>query len=170
MEQWKDIEGYEGQYQISNYGRVKSLNYNNTKKEKILKFGKNTGGYLHVVLCKDGKIKNYLVHRLVAQAFLPNPNNYEEVNHKNEDKTMNHLENIEWCDRKYNINYGTRTERQAKTLAKAVNQYSLDGKLLATFPSIHEVQRVLGFATQCISKCCIGKLKTAYKYKWRYVN
>lgn len=176
MEQWRDIQGYEGMYQISNYGNVKSLNYNKTKQEKILKFGKNYKGYLQVHLCKDGKMKTFTVHRLVANAFIPNPNELSDVNHKDEDKTNNVVENLEWCDRKYNTNYGTRTERCSikqlndETKSKQVNQYSLDGTLLATYPSAHEVKRQLGFAQPNISACCNGKYKTAYGYKWRYKN
>lgn len=160
MEEWKDIIDYEGLYQISNYGRVKSLGNDKTKKEKILKFGKDKDGYLQVHLCKNGKKKTCKVHRLVAQAFIPNPNNYEEINHKNENREMNTVENLEWCTRQYNVEYSQ---------SKQVNQYSLNGKLIATFKSINEVQRELGFNISCISLCCNGKINTAYKYKWKHV-
>ena len=109
MEIWKDILGYEGLYQVSNYGRVRSLKYG---KEKILKQQINTDGYLHIDLYKNKKRKNYNVHRLVTIAFLENPNNYPQVNHKDENKQNNHIDNLEWCDYKYNCNYGTRKNKR----------------------------------------------------------
>ena len=105
-EVWKDVKDYEGLYQISDKGRVKSLWFG---KEKILKPGRDTCGYLQVNLSKNGEKKTYQVHRLVAKSFLPNPDNLSEVNHKDENKENNIVENLEFCDRKYNINYGTRT-------------------------------------------------------------
>ena len=107
IEEWRDIKGYEGKYQVSNLGRVKSLNYNHTKKEKILSDYPNTYGYLYVNLYKNGKGKPFYIHKLVAQAFIDNPNNYREINHKDENKQNNRVENLEWCNRKYNCNYGT---------------------------------------------------------------
>ena len=104
MEEWRDIQGYEGLYMVSNLGRVKSLNYHRTGKERIMKPSDNGHGYLFVVLCKDGKDKNCRINRLVAQAFLPNPDNLPEVNHKDENKYNNCVENLEWCDRSYNVN------------------------------------------------------------------
>lgn len=121
-EVWKDIQGYEGLYQVSNLGRVKHLPYeymiNNTKiikKEHILKPHKNNCGYMLVSLFKSRKNRQFFLHRLVAKAFIPNTNNLPEVNHKDEDKTNNRLSNLEWCTRKYNINYGTAIERSVKT-------------------------------------------------------
>ena len=110
METWKNIKGYEGLYQISNKGRVKSLYNKNNKKEKILKPGERNE-YLCVSLYKNNKKNVYSIHRLVAQAFLPNPDNLPVVNHKDENKLNNNVENLEWCNYGYNINYGTRNER-----------------------------------------------------------
>ena len=106
MEHWKDIEGYEGLYQVSDLGRVKALNYNKTGMERVLSAGKDTGGYMYVILHKNGKGKMCSVHRLVAQAFIPNPNGLPEINHKDECKTNNIVSNLEWCTAKYNMNYG----------------------------------------------------------------
>lgn len=103
---WRDIPNYEGLYQVSNTGRVRSLNYRRTAKTKVRKQGTNKLGYKNVNLCKDGKRKGYLVHRLVAQAFIPNPNNYPVVNHKDENPSNNTVWNLEWCTQEYNINYG----------------------------------------------------------------
>ena len=116
IEEWRDIEGYSGLYQVSNLGRVKSLNYRRTGKEGILKEAKRRDGYLDLCLCKNKKNKQYLTHRLVAMAFIENPNNYPMVNHKNEIKTDNRASNLEYCDALYNANYGTRNERMANSL------------------------------------------------------
>ena len=109
-EYWKPVVGYEGLYEVSNLGRVKSLKFG---KERILKPQKDTSGYLCVTLCKNNNQCQFKVHRLVAEAFIPNPNNLPQTNHKDECKTNNIASNLEWCDRKYNVNYGTRTKRVA---------------------------------------------------------
>ena len=108
---WKDIQGYEGKYQVSNLGRVKSLNYHRSGKERILKYLINTRGYLTTMLYKNGIGKNVRINRLVAQAFIENPENLPEVNHIDEDKTNNRVGNLEWCSHEYNTNFGTRNER-----------------------------------------------------------
>lgn len=130
MEEWRSIKGFEGYYEVSNLGRVRSLDryvtcnngvnvYNRFKKGVILKTGVKGGGYLFVGLHKDGcKTIEPSVHRLVAEAFIPNPENLPEVNHKDENKTNNSVDNLEWCTRAYNTNYGTRGERYATTRKK----------------------------------------------------
>lgn len=114
IEIWKDIEGYEGLYQVSNFGNVKSLNYNRSGKEKILKPQKNKNKYLHISLCKNKNQKTFTIHRLVALAFIPNLHNYPCVNHIDENKENNHVDNLEWCTHEYNMNYGTLKERQSE--------------------------------------------------------
>lgn len=114
MEEWKDIEGYEGLYQVSE-GEVKSLNYNKTKKERVLKKS-IVGGYYTVNLHKDGVMKTYYVHKLVAEAFIPNPDNLPCINHKDENKLNNSVSNLEWCTVKYNTNYGTCIERRKEKI------------------------------------------------------
>ena len=111
FEIWKDIEGYEGLYQVSNLGRVKSLKVSKIKSERIRKSYQQSSGYISIVLCKNGKVTNHKIHRLVANAFIDNPDNLPEINHKDEDKTNNCVDNLEWCDSSYNKNYGTRTEK-----------------------------------------------------------
>ena len=167
MEIWRNIKDYPD-YQVSNMGRVKSLNYNRTGKEKILKNIKNNFGYLYVRLCKDGKQKNYTIHRLVATAFIDNPNNYPIINHINEDKTDNRVENLEWCTQQYNINFGTSIERAAKNRSIPVLQFTKEGELVRKWESATQVERELGYNLSHISECCKGKRKTCGGYKWRY--
>ena len=167
MEHWKSITGYEGLYEVSDIGRVKSLWHG---KEKILKPGKNNCGYLLVSLYKDGHVKKLTVHRLVAEAFIPNQNNLDTVNHKDEDKTNNTVSNLEWMSRGDNNNYGTRNKRAAESLSKQVKMFGKKtGELLATFPSTHEAEMITGIAHQNICSCCIGRRKYAGGYVWRYI-
>ena len=124
FEEWKDIPGYEGLYQVSNTGKIKGLPrvtvQNQILQERILIPGVINNGYLQITLHKNGEHKNFLVHRLVANAFIPNPKNLPEVNHKDEDKTNCNSDNLEWCTRKYNINYGTHNQRSAESRRKKV--------------------------------------------------
>ena len=167
MEHWKSIAGYEGLYEVSDLGIVKSLKYG---KEKILKPWKNHNGYLHVDICKDGQKKMSLVHRIVAEAFIPNPNNLETINHKDEVKTNNVASNLEWMSQKDNINYGTHNKRVAESLSKQVQMFNKStGELLATFPSLMEAERVTGINKGNICSCCNGKRKSVGGYIWRYI-
>ena len=178
---WKDIEGFEGLYQVSNLGRVKSLEKTwicgkggvRHQEEKILKPISDRRGYLFVNLSKDGKMKHFTVHRLVAEAFIPNPNNLPQVNHISQVKTCNRADLLEWCDAKYNSNYGTRNERIAEKmtngkLSRQVYQYSLDGKLVAVYPSTAECGRQ-GFSFGNVAACCNGIRKTHKGFYWSYL-
>lgn len=137
-EQWKDIKGYEGLYEVSNYGNVRSLDrtikrgqgHMTIKGCILIPFYEEKKGYYQVALAKDGKVKKYRIHRLVAVAFLKNPYNYTDVNHKDEVKTNNNVDNLEWCTRKYNNNYGTKPERIRKSMIGNTNgrKRSLEGK------------------------------------------
>ena len=164
-EVWKDINGYEDLYQVSNLGRVKSLNYIHSGTEKILSPKTNNNGYLSVLLSKNCVKKMYLVHRLVAQAFILNPNSLPQVNHINENKTDNRVVNLEWCTASYNINYGNRI----KKTSRPVKQLTLDGTLVAIWPSAQEAQRN-GFNQSTICKCCIGLINKHKGYKWQYAS
>ena len=176
-EEWRDVVGYERRYQISSMGRVKSLErVTITKdgrklplKERILKPIVSGDGYLKVGLCAGGKLKMFLVHRLVCQAFHENPDNKPQVNHINENKTDNRACNLEWCTCKQNINHGTHNERSGKTRSKPVAQYTLDGDLVKAWQSTNEVERQTGFSCGHISKVVNGKRKTAYGFIWKYV-
>ena len=172
-EEWRDVVGYEGRYQVSSMGRVKSLERKDClgriQKERILKPGVNVGGYLKVGLRAGGKQKMFLVHRLVCQSFHENPDNKPQVNHLNEIKTDNRASNLEWCTRKKNINHGTRNERVAKTLSKPVGQYTRDGELVKIWPSATEAERQAGFNHGHICNTVRGKYKQAYGFIWKYI-
>lgn len=169
IEIWKSLDflGYPD-YEISNFGNVKSLNYNHTGKERLLKPRKDKGGYMRVLLCKNGKGKNFRVHRLVAMTFLENPNNLSCVNHKDENKDNNHVNNLEFCTHEYNNNYGTRNERAIKKISKAILQYSLIGEFVKEWSSIKQASKELNINQSNISGCCKHKLKTCGNFIWRY--
>ena len=167
-EVWKDIQGYEGKYQVSNLGRVKSLSrkvFNGAGyyviNEKILKPRKTHTGYLRVHLCRDDRY----IHRLVAEAFIPNSNNYSEVNHKDENKQNNRVDNLEWCTREYNLVYGSRKDYK-KHFCKEYNIKMKGKKVICLntneeFLSIREAARTYKIHNTTISRACRGIYKTA---------
>ena len=182
---WKDIKGYEGKYQVSNLGRVKSLYLINRQakipREKILKAGHNLQGYPHIHLCKDNKTsKSIFVHRLVAETFIPNPNNYPVVNHINGIKTDNRVENLEWCTQQYNIQQSYKNGQQKPTWINKkgkncpnsikVNQYDLQDNFIKQWDCIRDVERELKIFAVGVSKCCRNLQNTAGGYKWRYAD
>ena len=164
QEEWRPISGYEGLYDVSSQGRVRSwAPRGRTHKEpKILVPISFPSGYHFVGLWKDHKEKTVKVSRLVAQAFIPNPDNLPCVNHKDENKGNNCVDNLEWCDVKYNSNYGTRNARLSTILmnredmSHSVQQFDLDGNLIATYPSIIEAHRQTGADRKSIMMCCAG--------------
>ena len=173
-EQWRPVVWYEGFYEISSLGRVKSMNYNHTGREKIIKPFKNKKGYLRVCLYKNGKRKFFLVHKLVAEAFIPNSKGFDQVNHKDEVKTNNCVSNLEFCDCKYNVNYGTRTERQVASQSKAVEASKFPDfrEIELRFASTWEADRN-GYKQGGVSACCRGCFNREgnNKYKnlyWRF--
>lgn len=172
-EQWKPIiiekngvvYDYTNKYEVSNMGRVRSLNYRSNGGIEVLKL-RERKGYLNVGLCMNGKQQQFLVHRLVATAFIPNPNNLPEVNHRNENKYDCSINNLEWCDRKYNVNYGTGHKRSTKTQSKKV--ICLETGVI--YESTMDVQRKLGLFNSNINNVCKGKRKTAGGYHWMYLD
>ena len=158
----KDVVGYEGLYAVTSCGKVYS--YIN---EKFLNPYTGSKGYLFVNLYKDGKMKHYSLHRLVAMAYIPNPENLPQVNHKDENKTNNCLQNLEWCDCRYNHNYGTINERISNSLKIPILQYDLDGNFIREWPSATDVGKEV---QSHICDCAKGKLHTAYGYIWKYKN
>lgn len=161
---FKPIKGYESKYMISNLGNVKNLRTGNIMKPEVLR-----NGYLRVELWKDHTRKHKLVHRLVAEAFIPNPLNLPQVNHKDEDKTNNSVDNVEWCDAKYNSNYGTRGQRIGNQQSKAIQQLDDTGKLIATYKSTKEAAEKTGFQQSNISAAALGKIKHHKGFVWAYV-
>ena len=168
---WRPIKGYETYYEVSNYGNVRSLDrivvYSDGRKRlwkrRIIKPVKDKDGYLLCSLCKNGQNKTVKIHRLVAEEFITNPNNLPVINHKDENKDNNYAGNLEWCDGKYNANYGTRNKRIVETQSKPVLQIDLEtNQIVAEYPSTAEASRQLKISHSGISMCCNGKLK-AYK-------
>ena len=160
IEEWKDIKGYEGLYQVSNLGRVKSLKFG---KERILKTGVDRYGYISVNLYKNNKRKLCKVHRLVAEAFIPNLENKPEVNHLDEDKTNNMVSNLEWCTRNENVNNGTRNKRISKKLKVISKGTKIKAIDIANgewneYCSIRECARQLELDSSNIRKCLNGEL------------
>ena len=161
---FKEINDFEGYY-ISNLGRVKSCK---RKTEKFIAVKDDTHGYLIVKLWKDNKQYSKKIHRLVAEAFISNPENLRDVNHKDENKHNNCVENLEWISHKDNINYGTRNERANKTKSKAIIQLDLNGNVINEFISSYDAERQLDISESNINQCCNGKRKTAGGYKWQF--
>lgn len=157
---WKSIDGFEGLYEISNLGRVKSIGTYNTCKKGIMTPMIDPDGYPHVRLYNKGIIKDISIHRLVALAFIPNPNNYKYVNHKDEDTANNVVSNLEWCTNSYNLIYSK---------GKKVAQYSKNGDFIKEFNCVTDASRECNIPTTNISKCCKGKRHSAGKYVWKYV-
>lgn len=163
--EWKPVVGFEDYYLVSDNGQVWSLYRHKTLKSTIDKYG-----YEKVGLYADGKVYTRTVHRLVAQAFISNPNNLPTVNHINEDKTDNRVSNLEWASVADNDNHGTRNERMANTKSrKPVERINTDGTIV-TYKGVKDAWRKTGITRSCISLCCKNIRKTAGGYKWRYVD
>ena len=160
MEEWRPVVGYEGIYEVSNLGNIKSLNYHRSGEEGTLSANPDKNGYMKITLCKNGKTKSHLLHRLVAEAFIPNPDNLPDVNHKDENPSNNHLDNLEWCTREYNINYGSRNKKLAKKISKKVKCITT-GEI---FNCIKEANEKYNIHCGNIGQCCKGKLKSAGKH------
>ena len=189
QEIWKDVKGYEGLYQVSNLGNVRSLNHhvmNNgimqLRKGKILKPNINSWGYLGILLYKDGKSKRFQVHRLVAIAFIKNHLNKKEVNHIDGNKLNNNASNLEWCTRSENMKHSFLLGLEKPPMkgrcgklnskSKPVIQYDINGNYIREFESAGEASRFLKnkSADRQISKCCNYKIKKAYGFIWRFKN
>lgn len=184
VEIWKDIVDYEGYYQVSNLGRVRSLDRfvgketMQLKKGKIRQAAKDKYGYLSLILHKNGIAKNHFVHRLVAEAFIPNPDNKPQVDHINTNKEDNRVENLRWSTCLENINNEISKTKRKQTSKKGsespysiiILQYNKNGELIKEWGSIKEAASYLNKSNSLIIKCCKGKLPYAYGYKWSYKN
>lgn len=171
-EEWKPIKGYEGQYEVSTLGRIKSLKRDVFRenrygkgfvkhKEMILANNIVKSGYVMTTLHKNGKPKSFFIHRLVAETFILNPNAYKEINHIDKNRQNNNVNNLEWCTRTYNNTYSK---------AKKVKQYDLHGNFIKTWGSIKEAAKGTNSYRANISSCCRGKTKTTGGYIWKYAS
>lgn len=168
-ELWKDIEGYEGVYQVSNTGKIRSsVRRSNIQTPWRLLSPHIARGYAFITLYKQNQRKNLLLHRLVAKAFVDNPNGFAEVNHIDENKLNNNATNLEWCTREYNMAYGTARLRQGISCGQSVDQCTLEGIKIATYCSAEIAGRINGLDPSSIHKCCKHKRKYAGGYQWRY--
>lgn len=186
LEKWKDILGYEGRYQVSNFGRIKSLEKRHKKytseREKILmptNINKKTLSYQSVDLCINGKHKRCLVHRLVAETFIKNDDlTLTQVNHKDENPLNNYVENLEWCNNQYNLNYGNHNLKMKQTLIKKVVQKSLDGRIIKVYNNVFDVAKEFGCCPETVRNLCKNvihkyyhnRIKKMLNYKWEYLD
>lgn len=176
IEEWKNIVGYEGLYMVSNLGRIKSLNYHNEHREEIMKPNVWNGGYLKIGLYKNGKFKRYFVHRIVAEAFIPNTENKPYIDHINTLRSDNRVENLRWCTRQENMNNPlTLVKHKQKMLGNGCNnkpivQLSTDNSLLGVYKSITSASKQLGYNNGYIGQCCNGQREKMYGYQWQYVE
>ena len=173
---WKEIKGYEGRYLISSSGDVISLNYRGTKLAKLLTWKINNRGYAWVDLRKNGIKEQKLIHRLVAEAFIDNPEGFELVNHKDENPLNNDVDNLEWCDASYNARYsrGRHPERENRRNSKymeiAVIQLDKDGNVIKEWENARTIFLETGMDDRSIREVCRGNRHSAYGYLWRYAN
>lgn len=163
QENWNNIAGYEGLYEVSDMGRVRSIAREGTK-GGILHAHRSRYGYMLVILSKNNVRTGFSVHKLVAMAFIPNPNGLPQVNHKNEVKTDNRVENLEWCTAKYNMNYGGRPYVRSKPII----QKEINGKIIGEYESVMDAVRQVGVNKGNIFECLKGHRKTAGGYVWIY--
>lgn len=184
-EVWKDIEGWEGWYQVSTHGRIRSMDrwielpcvrwggtMNRFMRSCIRKPKKCKNGYERVILSKNHEEKTYLVHRLVAEAFIPNPENLPYINHRDENPSNNCVYNLEWCSASYNLTYGTRPVKFGMSRGKPIEQITLDGQVVARYYNEYEaVRQSKGeFSVSCINNVALGKKKSYKGFIWRYIE
>lgn len=188
-EVWKDIKGYEGLYQVSNLGNIRSLNAMINCKgargiDKHIRYGRvlskaiGTTGYYIIVLSKNSKTKQARIHRLVAEAFIDNPNNYPCVNHIDGNKLNNNVDNLEWCSHSHNNKEAYRLGLKKSTWkgkinkenpnSKPIMQFDLEDNFIRNWESAEQVKRELGYCAENIRSCCNGRRKKANGYKWKF--
>lgn len=174
-EEWRPAVGYEGFYEVSNTGKVARIKGYHCRKRHIMSTFINNSGYVCTRLCKNHHNKTELVHRMVALAFIPNPNNYPQINHKDCCKTNNNVDDLEWCTGKYNSNYADHKEKQSISHIQNLDKNKLAKKVLCIetrecFLSTREIERKLGISHSQISACCKNKAKTCHGYHWEYIE
>ena len=162
--EWREVKEYSN-YEVNQLGEIR-----HKKRQKILKPRDNNGGYQYVNFKINGKNTNFAVHRIVANAFIPNPNGYTEVNHKDYNKKNNCVDNLEWVSSSQNKQHSYLKQENKKTRGKAVNQYTKEGIFLKTFDSVSEAAKELGCCVAAISNCCLGRTKTSQGFRWSFVE
>lgn len=162
--EWREVKEYSN-YEVNQLGEIR-----HKKRQKILKPRDNNGGYQYVNFKINGKNTNFAVHRIVANAFIPNPNGYTEVNHKDYNKKNNCVDNLEWVSSSQNKQHSYLKQENKKTRGKAVNQYTKEGIFLKTFDSVSDAAKELGCCVAAISNCCLGRTKTSQGFRWSFVE
>ena len=182
VEIWQDVKGFEGFYQVSNLGRIKSLdriiqqhhrnqrNVEHIYKGKILKGNINKNGYIIVDLHKKGKIKKFLLHRLIAETFIPKVKGKNIINHKDNNPTNNQVNNLEWCTQSENIKYAYEFGNKKAPHQKRIIQFDRNNNFICEWESQTQIERVLGIKQANISKVCLGKRSQAGGYLWEYIK
>ena len=162
--EWREVKEYSN-YKVNQLGEIR-----HKKRQKILKPRDNNGGYQYVNFKINGKNTNFAVHRIVANAFIPNPNGYTEVNHKDYNKKNNCVDNLEWVSSSQNKQHSYLKQENKKSRGKAVNQYTKEGIFLKTFDSVSDAAKELGCCVAAISNCCLGRTKTSQGFRWSFVE
>ena len=179
VEVWRPVKGFEGRYEVSDQGRVRSVSRwvktafsDRWSEGRVLKQQTLPNGYKSIQLLKDKKYHLTMVHRIVAEAFVPNPYNLPCVNHKDECKTNNSAINLEWCDKKYNTNYGTGKYRKTEGYRRPIEQLTLEGSHVAFYTSVYDAERKSSgkFSNANLARAAKTETRTAYGYRWRYVD
>lgn len=169
IEEWRSIKDYP-LYSVSSLGRVRSNNSYSHRDPIIMKQVADKDGHMKITLSKNGRTKNFFVHRLVAMAFIPNPNGYPVVNHKDENPSNNTVKNLEWCTQRENTTYNNMPKRRAAPLARPIEQLTIDGAFIRKWKSRSEIVSETGFSGGNITMACQGKRDTAHGFKWRYAD
>ena len=162
--EWREVKEY-SKYEVNQYGEIR-----HKKRKQILKPRSNNGGYQYVNFKINGKPINFAVHRIVANAFIPNPNGYTEINHKDYNRKNNCVNNLEWVSSSQNKQHAFLKEQNKKSRGKAVNQYTKDGNFIKTFDTITEAAEELKCSVSAISNCCLGRTKTSQGFRWSFVE
>lgn len=162
--EWREVKEYTN-YEVNQFGGIR-----HKKRKKFLKPRSNNGGYQYVNFKINGKNTNFAVHRIVANAFIPNPNGYTEINHKDYDKTNNCIDNLEWVLSSYNKQHAFLKQENRKSRGKAVSQYTKEGIFIKTFDTITEAAQELNCCVSAISNCCLGRTKTSQGFQWSFVE
>ena len=162
--EWREVKEYSN-YEVNQFGEIR-----HKMRKKVLKPRSNNGGYQYVNFKINGKNINFAVHRIVANAFIPNPNGYTEVNHKDYNKKNNCVDNLEWVSSSQNKQHAYQKKENKKSRGKQVEQYSKNGEYLKTYDSISEAAKELNCSIAAISNCCLGRTKTSQGFQWSFVE